>query len=210
MSYEFQSDLPSNVVPFTPSMFGISGIVIAFIVVAIFIYCFGVKYSQWTIEKSGNETERAIGDVLDEIAKYTIGDEELEDEGFYDYAVSDDNESTFSDEEELGMAILRVVSCQNTAELHPNPSILLSSGTESESDDEQCRLDVLAAKQTLYATSHGTTNPYLEEEEKLGLTMDSTAVATPKEPLLSSGCGNANYFSDYKMSSDAAMNSDLP
>ena len=160
--------------------------------------------------------------MLQEIAKYTIGDDD-EDEGFYDnwmdaeYAISDETESSFSEEEELGMAILRVVSCQQNGspELHPNPSILLSSDpeeadeSESESDEEQCRLDVLAAKQTLCATSHGM-------EQKLDAIQEQTENetndnqdenefdCTPKEPFLSGGD-----FSDHKISSDA-NNSDLP
>lgn len=206
----------SNISPLIPSMFGISGICIAFIIVCVVIYCFAVKYSQWTQEKTGNETEQVIGDVLDEIAKYTIGDDDDDEEGFYgdwmDGVDSDRSESSYSMEEQLGMTILRVVSHQQMPEI-PNPSI---DSSEEESDEEQCREDLKVAKETLYATSFTSTdNPYLRytgnlspineqinDNEKI---VEKKVNITKKSPLLSGG-----ESSDYKISSDGATNSDLP
>merc|ERR1712154_436810 len=128
----------------------------------------------------GMDTDKEIDDALQEVAKYTIGDDE--DEGFYDnwldgavYGISDGSESSHSESVELGMSILRVVSCQqnNSPEMHPNPSIRGSSedSTETETESDEERLDLEAAKQS---------------------------------PLLSGG-----EVKDYQMSSDA-NNSDLP
>eukprot|EP01084_Bolivina_argentea_P264542 448129_1 len=199
----------SNVKPLVPSMFGISGICIAFIVVCIIIYCFGVKYSRWTEEKNGNETEKVIGDVLEEIAKYTIGDDE--DEGLYeDWNEYDDSDSSYSEEEILGKTILRVVSTQTIPEeAAPNPCIY-SSDSDSESDEELCRQDLLVAKETLYAVSFGTNNPYSNNlpskfnERKTSI--NNNHKNTPKKsPLL-----NADGLNQAASSSSDASNSALP
>jgi len=222
-----------------PSLFGISGISIAFVLVCAMVYCFGVRYRRWNRDKSGNETEEIVGGVLDEIAKYTIGDlEENSDEGFHgDY--SDRSESGSSSDESaeelgmgLGMGMLRVVSLQDhdVPEM-PNPS-LYSSEEEVESDEEQCREDLIVARKTLSATalsggsqlqslpsapsakSLSTINEAVVER-KLGAGLDSGSG-------LDSGCGGGGALrkhnpmlsgdsSDCKLSSDAAGNSsDLP
>eukprot|EP01083_Nonionella_stella_P002632 7542_1 len=181
LSYQGESDVS----PFVPSMFGISGICIAFIIVCVAIYCFGIRYSRWTVEKSGNETEKVIGDVLDEIAKYTIGDDE---EGFYDdwnaYGDSDQSDSSHSIEEALGRTILRVVSNHRATAVY-------SSDSDSESNEEQLRQDLLVAKETLYAVSYGTDNPYSTltpiEEQVVEKKVSLNNRCTPKKsPLLSS------------------------
>jgi len=214
----------SNVSPLIPSMFGISGICIAFIVVCAVIYFFAVKYSRWTEEKSGNETEQVIGDVLEEIAKYTIGDDD--EEGFYGDWMDDDDsdrsESSHSMEEALGMTILRVVSHQQEMPEIPNPSISSSSSSEEESDEEQCREDLKVAKETLYATTYGTDNVYLtyirnlspinekidDNEQVIEKKVDINNSNTSKKSPLLHGSGGES--SDYKISSDGCTNSDLP
>lgn len=200
----------SNVSKMIPSMFGISGICVAFIVLCAAIYCFTIKYAQWNEDKSGNETEQVIGDVLEEIAKYTIGDDE---DGFYGDWMDNDSESTDSHsvEEALGVSIISHHQLPDIDEI-PNPSIdsssLSSSESEEESDEEQLREDLLVAKETLYATSYGINNPYSStiNNQKIVRKINMNKQGTPKKsPLLSGG-----ESSDYKISSDGCNNSDLP
>eukprot|EP00483_Globobulimina_turgida_P008080 UN08096 len=55
------------------------------------------------------------------------------------------------------MTILRVVSSKIIPDENP---CIYSSESDTESDEEQCRQDLLVAKETLYAVSYGTNNPY--------------------------------------------------
>ena len=153
--------------------------------------------------------------MLDEIAKYTIGDFEDE-EGFYgDYSDRSESASSSESVEELGMPMLRVVSIQDVPEL-PNPS-LYSSVDEEESDEEQCREDLMVAKKTLSATSSGRSNP----QSAKSLSTIKEAIVERNHRALGAGCGGgannkhnpllSGDSSDCKMSSDAAGNSsDLP
>lgn len=171
-----------------PSMFGISSVIVCFLAIVFMGYCYGFRYRRWYYGKShGNDTEQIVDEVLDEIAKYTIGDYEDEEEGFD--GDSDDNTDTTESDEELGIAILRVISMNPDVPEKPNPS--LYSSDEDESDEEQCRVDLQVAKETLYATSLGSGNPYVDDEK-----VKETPLSTIEETIVEkrvymnrTGCG---------------------
>ena len=128
-----------------------------------------------------DETEEIIGKEINEIAKYTIGDD------------ADISESSSSErEEEFGVTVVS----ENESDLGeiPNPSIKTSSEDEEESDEEQCKQDLLVARRSL-SLSYGT-------RKQIKINNDTSS---KKCALLSGG-----ESSDYKVSSDACNNSDLP
>ncbi len=137
------------------------------------------------------DTETDIVDqVLEEIAKYTIGDYD-EEEGFY----GDDSDETMSSsecDEELGMSILRVISMNPDAPQQPNPS--LYSSEEDISDEEQCRVDLQVAKETLYAVSLGSGNPYggYDAAQQAALKTIEETIVERKVSINRTGCGRVD------------------
>lgn len=188
LSYEHSPSRVSDATLMVPSMFGISAVLVAFLVVVGLSYYFGARFRRWNPSKPGNETEQIVDEVLDEIAKYTIGDYD-EEEGFD--GDSDQSDSSTECDEELGMSILRVISMNQFGPEVPNPS--LYSSEEEESDEEQCRVDLMVAKETLYAASLGSGNPYgydvdTAAKQKALQTIEETIVER-KVSINRTGCG---------------------
>ena len=161
-----------------------------------------------------DETEAVIEEVLDAIAKYTIGDEELLDSDHWNDTDSNKTgtESTEFDEDADidGLAMLRIVSIQPEAP-DPNlsmPDLLMDNIISSSSDDENDEEDLRAAQASLYGRSYTIdaieplTTICLDpiEEEIIEKTMSLGSNLNNRKPGDSSDC---------KISSDAT-GSDLP
>jgi len=227
LSYEGSSGVAEAAL-MIPSVFGISGLIVAFVVLGGAIYCLGERYRRWNKSKAGDETEQIVDEVLDEIAKYTIGD--YDDEEGFDGDDSDRTESSTECDEELGLSILRVISMNPQDPEIPNPSLYSSGDDGSESDEEQCREDLMVAKETLYAASLGSGNPFESVTPSLKTIEEKTVTVVERKVTINrTGCGRVDVndkghhkqnqmlsggeSSDCKISSsaDAAGNSsDLP
>ena len=156
-----------------------------------------------------------IEEVLDEIAKYTIGDaDDIFDSDHWNDTDSNATQSTEFDEDADidGLAMLRIVSILPEA---PNPNILSSDHerdavlSSSDDDDEE---DLEMAKASLYGRSYtiDTIEPYSGPLEPIEEQVIERTVSIDKEAAKSKGdfltTGDS---SDCKVSSDA-NNSDLP
>eukprot|EP00486_Rosalina_sp_Unknown_P012070 CAMPEP_0201588642 /NCGR_PEP_ID=MMETSP0190_2-20130828/157372_1 /ASSEMBLY_ACC=CAM_ASM_000263 /TAXON_ID=37353 /ORGANISM="Rosalina sp." /LENGTH=214 /DNA_ID=CAMNT_0048041183 /DNA_START=26 /DNA_END=670 /DNA_ORIENTATION=+ len=211
---------------FSVSVMGSIAIFVLFVVTAFGVAWFVSKLKKWAniryeeMNLVGNderqhldESQEIIGREINEIAKYTIGDE------------ADISESRSSasgkdiSEDESITDIIRIseVSANELPEFkHRNPSLMSpekslsvminDDESDSESNEEQVREDLLMARNTL-----NSFDPYCLKETKIMLNPtptnnDECDKSSKVSALLSGG-----ESSDYKVTSDIeANNSDLP
>jgi len=132
----------TNHPPFMKQIMIIGGICFALFFIIGMLYCFVYKYyfkPKDNNNKCNTKSEQVISEVLNEIAKYTIG--ETDEELFYADWMDEDTTSSSESGQEIGSKILQVVSSTVLPGLNTTNAIISSS-----SEEEECAVLVSSEK----------------------------------------------------------------